>query len=57
MTTIDTATNLPAEAKGTGVLSLMTHERWIEVGRIVLTGVVAFLYWQQLIPLLSLIHI
>lgn len=54
MTTIDTATNLPAEAKGTGVLSLMTHERWIEVGRIVLTGVVAFLYWQQLIPLYAL---
>lgn len=29
----------------------MTHERWIEVGRIVLTGAVALLYWQQLIPL------
>ncbi|MHB0953428.1 MAG: heavy metal translocating P-type ATPase [Allorhizobium sp.] len=29
----------------------MTRERWIEVGRIVLTGAVAFLYWQQLAPL------
>ena len=30
---------------------LMTRERWIEVGRIVLTGLVAVLYWQQLVPL------
>ncbi|MBN9012714.1 MAG: cadmium-translocating P-type ATPase [Rhizobiales bacterium] len=32
-------------------MSLMTRERWIEVGRIVLTGAVVFLYWRQLVPL------
>ncbi len=31
--------------------SLMTGERWIEVGRIALTGLIALLYWRQLIPL------
>ena len=31
--------------------ALMTRERWIEVGRIVLTGLIALLYWQQLVPL------
>lgn len=51
MTTIDTAANPSSEAEGTSILSLMNHERWIEVGRIVLTGAVAFLYWQQLVPL------
>ncbi|HHQ2782125.1 heavy metal translocating P-type ATPase [Pseudomonas aeruginosa] len=35
----------------TGLLALMTHERWIEVGRIVLTGAVALLYWRGLVPL------
>lgn len=30
--------------------ALMTRERWIEVGRIVLTGLVALLYWQELVP-------
>ena len=30
---------------------LMTRKRWIEVGRIVLTGLIALLYWQQLVPL------
>ncbi|MBL8577018.1 MAG: cadmium-translocating P-type ATPase [Mesorhizobium sp.] len=39
------------ESEGTSVLSLMNRERWIEVGRIVLTGFIAFLYWQQLVPL------
>ncbi|WP_035832137.1 heavy metal translocating P-type ATPase [Cupriavidus metallidurans] len=29
----------------------MTRERWIEVGRIALTGLIAFLYWQQLVPI------
>nr|WP_313533783.1 cation-translocating P-type ATPase [Brucella anthropi] len=33
------------------IMSLMTRERWIEVGRIILTGAVALLYWQQLVPL------
>ncbi len=30
---------------------LMTRERWIEVGRIALTGLIALLYWQQLVPI------
>lgn len=30
---------------------LMTRERWIEIGRILLTGTVALLYWQQLVPI------
>jgi heavy metal translocating P-type ATPase len=29
----------------------MTPQRWIEIGRIALTGAIAFLYWQQLVPL------
>ncbi|OJW07480.1 MAG: exopolyphosphatase [Planctomycetales bacterium 71-10] len=28
----------------------MTRERWIEVGRILVTGLVALLYWRQLVP-------
>ncbi len=31
--------------------ALMTHERWIEVVRILLTGLIALLYWQQLVPI------
>ena len=27
---------------------LMTRERWIEIGRILLTGTVALLYWTHL---------
>ena len=34
-----------------GIWELMTRNRWIEVGRIVLTGAIALLYWQQLVPL------
>ena len=30
---------------------LMTHERWIEVGRILFTGLIALLYWRQLVPI------
>ncbi|PZO11693.1 MAG: cadmium-translocating P-type ATPase [Burkholderiales bacterium] len=30
---------------------LMTRERWIEVARIVATGLVALLYWQGLVPI------
>lgn len=29
---------------------LLTRERWIEIGRIVLTGVMVLLYWQGLLP-------
>ena len=28
----------------------MTRERWIEVGRIGLTGAIALLYWRQIVP-------
>ena len=34
-----------------GWRGLMTHERWIETGRIVLTGLIAFLYWRQWVPI------
>jgi len=30
---------------------LMTHSRWIEVGRILLTGLIAMLYWREMVPL------
>lgn len=31
--------------------ALMTRERWIEVGRIGLTGLTALLYWRQAVPI------
>ena len=34
-----------------GLSVLMTRERWIEVGRILLTGIIALLYWQEIVPL------
>ncbi|MBN8968133.1 MAG: cadmium-translocating P-type ATPase [Rhizobiales bacterium] len=51
MATVSAAANPPLEAEGASILGLMTHERWIEVGRIILTGAVSFLYWQNLVPL------
>ncbi len=30
---------------------LMTRERWFEVSRIVLTGLIALLYWREMVPL------
>ena len=30
--------------------ALMTRERWIEVARILVTGLIALLYWQDLVP-------
>ena len=30
---------------------LLTRERWIEIGRIVLTGTIALLYWRAIVPL------
>ena len=39
-----------SRAASPGLLALMTRERWVEVGRIVLTGLVAGLYWQGLVP-------
>ncbi|MER8549303.1 cation-translocating P-type ATPase [Mesorhizobium sp. M0923] len=32
----------------------MTRERWTEVARIIFTGLMALLYWQQLIPIQAL---
>ena len=34
--------------------SLLTKERWIEIGRIVVVGILTFLYWRGLIPLPAL---
>jgi heavy metal translocating P-type ATPase len=33
-----------------GISALMTRERWIEVARIVLSGLIALLYWRGLVP-------
>ena len=33
------------------VATLMTQARWIEVARIVITGIVALLYWQVVVPI------
>ena len=34
-----------------GLLALVTRERWIEVARIVATGLVALLFWRGLVPI------
>ena len=34
-----------------GLMALMTRERWIEVTRIVITGVIALLFWRSLVPI------
>jgi heavy metal translocating P-type ATPase len=41
----------PSVNKGSSLGALMTRARWIEVGRIVLTGIIALLYWQALVPI------
>ena len=48
-----TATPYPARpaAAESGWGALMTRERWIEVGRILLTGLAALLYWRQAVPI------
>lgn len=51
MTTSVAAENLSSSPAGSDIMSLMTRERWIEVARIVLTGAIALLYWQHLVPL------
>ena len=38
------------QPSATNLWALMTKERWVEVGRIVLTGLVAFLYWRGFVP-------
>ena len=40
-----------AGAGAPGLRTLMTRERWIEVGRIALTGSIALLYWRQWVPI------
>ena len=39
-----------APAKQSSLRALMTRERWIEVARILATGIIAFLYWKQWVP-------
>ena len=34
-----------------GLLALVTRERWLEVARIVATGLVALLFWRGLVPI------
>ena len=34
-----------------GLMALMTRERWVEVARIVVTGLVALLFWRELVPI------
>ena len=34
-----------------GLMALMTRERWIEVARILVTGLIALLFWQGLVPI------
>ena len=41
----------PARGAATSVRVLMTRERWIEVGRILLTGLIALAYWRELVPI------
>ncbi len=49
MTTL-VAIPAPRTSRSARLLALMTRERWIEVGRIVVTGLIALLYWRQLVP-------
>jgi len=39
------------QASASSLRVLITRARWIEVGRIFLTGVVALLFWRQWVPL------
>ena len=36
---------------GQTLADLMTRQRWIEVARIAVTGLIALLYWRELVPL------
>jgi Zn2+/Cd2+-exporting ATPase len=51
MTSGNAIEDVPLAPAVSSILSLMTPERWLEVVRIVLTGAVALMYWQNLIPL------
>lgn len=43
--------SLPANPVASTWWTLMTRERWVEVGRILLTGLIALLYWQEILPI------
>ncbi len=45
------APTTPQQPSASSLSVLMTRERWVEVGRILITGLIAFLYWRQLVPL------
>lgn len=40
-----------AQRRTASVAMLMTRDRWVEVGRIIVTGLVALLYWRGAVPL------
>ncbi len=40
-----------ARPSKSGIWDLMARARWVEVARIFLTGAIALLYWQKLVPL------
>ncbi len=50
-TTPATAPAPTTDGNPAGWRTLMTRARWIEVGRIALTGLAALLYWRQLVPI------
>ncbi len=41
----------PFPRTATRLRALMTRERWVEVARILLTGLIALLYWRELVPI------
>lgn len=47
--------NLPPPASPSALRTLMTRERWLEVARIAVVGLIALLYSQHVIPLPVLI--
>ncbi|WP_080711531.1 heavy metal translocating P-type ATPase [Cupriavidus metallidurans] len=46
-----TANALSSSRPASSLSVLMTRGRWIEVGRILLTGLIALLYWREMVPL------
>ncbi|WP_313472674.1 hypothetical protein [Brevundimonas sp.] len=44
----------PTSPRGQGLWALMTPARWVEVGRILVTGTVALLFQQGLVPVIWL---
>lgn len=51
MASMTQSTMSPVLGNASSLRALMTRERWIEVGRIALTGAIALLYWQELVPI------